>query len=297
MDEKVFYIVDVFAEEQYSGNQLAVFLNGHLYSDDEMQRLAKEMNFSESTFHFPHESSRGLHRVRIFTPAEELPFAGHPTLGTAFVIASRLYPAPPAEAVLALNAGEIPVKIELDAAGQIGRLTMKQLQPQFGPTLDPEPVARMLGLPPDALDARYPAEDVSTGVHCLIVPLVSRAALEAIRVAPDLVAEALAPFSAKTVLAFCRETYEQGHDLNARVFAPLVGVAEDPATGSAGGCLTAYLLRHRYFGGDSLDIRLEQGYQMGRKSLLYLAGSVSDGGFEIYVGGRVQPVAECRIEP
>ncbi len=293
MDKRLFHIVDVFAEERLAGNQLAVFENGHLYSEEEMRRLTREMNFSESTFIFPSESAGGLHRVRIFTPQGELPFAGHPTLGTAFIIATRLSgPVPPERVVLDLKAGHIPVTLEYGPGGSVTRLTMRQLPPVFGPVVSSEVIAKALGLPASALDTRYPAQEVSTGVPFLMVPLRTRAALEAVEVDPRAVALALASIEAEAVLVFCPEPESAENQLAARVFVPHIGVPEDPATGSANGCLAAYLLRHSYFGSGPLDIRVEQGYQMGRPSLLYLSGHVEDAQYTIRVGGKVQPVAE-----
>lgn len=291
MDEHGFYLVDVFAEEPRAGNQLAVFENGHLYSEDEMQHLAREMNFSESTFIFPQESADGRYKVRIFTPQIEMPFAGHPTLGTAFIIATALNQTPPAEVTLDLKAGLIPVALSYGPDGEVSRLTMQQLPPEFGPVVDSEVIAAALGLPADAIDERYPAQQVSTGVPFLIVPLRTRSAIEAVQVDPPAVAQALASMDANAVLVFCPEPYEAENQLTARVFVHYMGIPEDPATGSANGCLAGYLLRYKYFGDGPLDIRVEQGYQMGRKSLLYLIGERDGEQYTIRVGGKVQRVA------
>ncbi|MDQ6694418.1 MAG: PhzF family phenazine biosynthesis protein [Chloroflexota bacterium] len=297
MDEPKFHIVDVFAEEPFAGNQLAVFENGHLYSDAEMQRLAREMNFSEITFIFPRESEDGCHKVRIFAPQGEMPFAGHPTLGTAFVIATSLSAVPPAEVALSLKAGRIPVRLDYGERGEVCRLTMQQLPPVFGPEVDPAAIAEALGLPADALDARYPVQQVSTGVPFLIVPLSTRSALETIKVEPQAVSRALAHVDAKAVLAFCPEPYEPQNQLSARVFVHHMGIPEDPATGSANGCLAGYLLHYEYFGAGPLDIRVEQGYGMGRKSLLYLTGERSGDQYRVQVGGKVQRVARGSLSP
>ncbi|MDQ2807957.1 MAG: PhzF family phenazine biosynthesis protein [Chloroflexota bacterium] len=295
MDAQRFFIVDVFAEAKYSGNQLAVFLNGHLYSDREMQHLAHEMNFSETTFILPHDNRDGAHRVRIFTPVGELPFAGHPTLGTAYIIATELSDTPVAGVTLDLNAGRIPVTLERDAAGAIRRLTMRQLPPTFGPPLDPARIAAVLDVPVTALDLRYPVQEVSTGLPFLIVPLQHLSDVRAIR-SGGLAAAALAQGLADhAVLVFCRETYDPAHQLNVRVFVPHMGIAEDPATGSAGGCLTGYLVQHGYFGPNPFAIQAEQGYEVQRPSLLYLAGARADDAITIQVGGSVQLIAEGRL--
>ena len=291
----MFHLVDVFAEEPLAGNQLAVFENGHLYSEAAMQQLAREMNFSETTFLFPHESTADGYKVRIFTPQAELPFAGHPTLGTAFVIATALSPTPPAGVVLNLKAGRIPVALEYGPGDAITRLTMQQLPPVFGPLVDGAALAAALGLPATALDPRFPPQEVSTGVPFTIVPLRTRADVDAVSVDPAAVAQALAAVAGKGVLVFCPEPYRAANQLNARVFVHYLGVPEDPATGSGCGCLAAYLLRHRYFGAGPLDIRVEQGYQMGRPSLLYLSGDADGDQYQVRVGGKVQSVARGQL--
>ncbi len=295
MDERRFFIVDVFAEQRFSGNQLAVFLNGHLYSDAEMQHLAHEMNFSESTFVLPHESRDGAHRVRIFTPTGELPFAGHPTLGTAYIIATELADTPPATVTLDLKAGRIPVALEHDAAGAISRLTMRQLPPTFSPPLDPARVAAVLDLPVTALDSRYPVQEVSTGMQFLIVPLRTLADVRAIRSAGLAAAMLEQGLADHAVLVFCPETYDPAHQLNTRVFVPHMGIPEDPATGSANGCLTGYLVQHSYFGAHPFTIQVEQGYEVQRPSLLYLSGAHEGDTITIQVGGKVQLIAEGRL--
>ncbi|HUS14719.1 MAG TPA: PhzF family phenazine biosynthesis protein [Chloroflexia bacterium] len=288
MADRIFHIVDVFAEERFSGNQLAVFLDGHAYSDAEMRQLAKQFNFSEISFVFPNESSGTRFKARIFTPDEELPFAGHPTLGTAFIVARELLRVPVPEVVLDVPAGLIPVTIEYDSAGAIGRLTMRQLAPSFGPIVPPEVAAQMLGVPVDAIDTRYPVQEVSTGVPFLIVPLRTLDAANGSWLDARAQAAALEGTTAKGVLVFCPQTFEPQNQLNVRVFVPVAGIPEDPATGSANGCLTAYLLEHQYLSPGPFSIRVEQGYQMGRKSILYLAGAREDGTYRIEIGGAVQ---------
>jgi trans-2,3-dihydro-3-hydroxyanthranilate isomerase len=292
MAERVFHIVDVFAEERYQGNQLAVFLDGHLYSDAGMQQLAKEMNFSETTFIFPHDSVDSRWRVRIFTPAVELPFAGHPTLGTAYIIARELMRTHIGEVTLDLNAGPIPVTIRYGAGGEVERLTMRQLQPVFGATLDAPSVAGVLGIPEAEIDTRYPIQEVSTGVPFLMVPIRRLATMQRIRVDPARLGTALAGTAASGVLVFCPETYDPQHRLNVRVFVPEFSITEDPATGSANGCLVAYLLQQGYLGAGPVDLQVEQGFELGRNSILYLSGEVTEGHFDIRVGGQVQHIAQ-----
>jgi len=295
MDEHVFYIVDVFAEERYTGNQLAVFLNGHLYSDAEMQKLAREMNYSETTFLFPRESAGNTFKVRIFTPASEVPFAGHPILGTAYIIVKEILKSNVPEVVLDLKAGKIPVSITYRPAGAIESLRMKQIEPRFGPVIDAAAAAAMLSVSEAEIDERFPVQEVSTGLPFLIVPLKTLSGVRAVRVNLDKFARLWNKIEARAVLVFCPETYEKTHDLNVRVFAHHLGVPEDPATGSANGCLAGYLVKYNYFGSGQIALVVEQGYEIGRKSILRLAGNVEDGKINVFVGGKVVPVAKGRL--
>jgi len=257
-----FYIVDVFAEEKYAGNQLAVVRGGAGLSDEALGKIALEMNYSESTFLLSDDETDGGYDVRIFTPGREVPFAGHPTLGTAYVIQHEILASPAERITLKLKAGDIPVTF-----GEI--LWMRQLPPTFGATPDPASVATVLNLKTADLDDRYPVQEVSTGLPALIVPLRSLEALQRCRVDHDRCFKVVENIEAGNILVFCPEPHESA-DLSARMFAPGLGVPEDPATGSANGCLAGYLVEHRYFGTDSIDVRVEQGYEIDRPSLLYL---------------------------
>lgn len=295
MIDKKYHIVDVFAEQKYAGNQLAVFMDGHIYSDEEMQLLAREMNFSETTFILPKESSESHYKVRIFTPEEEIPFAGHPTLGTAYIIVKEMIREPVPEVTLDLKAGKITVVVEYDDKGAIGRLTMKQLQPCFGHVLETSAAADMLGLEEDQIDIRFPVQEVSTGLPFVIVPVKSLAAVRSIQVDSRKMVKALGRMEANAVLAFCPETYDPGNDVNARVFVEFYGIPEDPATGSANGCLLAYLLKNDYFGSGAVDIRVEQGYEIRRNSILHLSGYRDGEHYHLYVGGEVQHIAVATL--
>ena len=282
-----FYIVDVFAEEKYAGNQLAVVRGGADLPDETLQKIALEMNYSETTFVLSDEESKGGYDVRIFTPGGEVPFAGHPTLGTAYVIQHEMLAGPVERITLKLKAGEIPVTF-----GEI--LWMRQLPPTFGATLDPAAVASTLELERADLDDNYPVQEVSTGLPTLIVPLKNLDALQRCRVRHDRYLELVENIEARSILVFCPEPHESA-DLSARMFAPSLGVTEDPATGSANGCLAGYLVEHRYFRTDSIDVRVEQGYEIDRPSLLYLQAARDGDEIRVDVGGRVQMVAKGEL--
>lgn len=282
-----FTIVDVFAEEKYAGNQLAVVRGAAGLSDGDLLKITREMNYSETTFVLSEEERDGGYDVRIFTPGGEVPFAGHPTLGTAHVIRDEILSEPVERLVLNLEAGKIPVTF-----GDV--LWMDQLPPTFGRTLDPSSMARVLRLEPDDLDDSHPVQGVSTGLPAIIVPLRTLDALRRCRVDWDLYRASAG--AGENLYVFCPEPHEGGPgNLSARMFADDLGVTEDPATGSAAGCLAGYLARHRYFGADSVDVRVEQGYEIHRPSLLYLRAGKDGDGINVSVGGKVQMVARGEL--
>ena len=282
-----FYIVDVFAEERYAGNQLAVVRGGTGLPDETLQKIALEMNYSETTFVLSEEESEGGYDVRIFTPGDEVPFAGHPTLGTAYVIRHEISAGPVESITLNLKAGEIPVTF-----GEV--LWMRQLPPTFGAILDPALIAPTLNLEMADLDDRAPVQEVSTGLPALIVPLRDLDALRRCKVDWERYTEVAG--SGKNLFVFCPESHADGPgELSARMFADDLGVPEDPATGSAAGCLAAYLLEHNYLGTDPVDVRVEQGYEIGRPSLLYLQAAKDVDEIRVDVGGKVQMVARGEL--
>jgi trans-2,3-dihydro-3-hydroxyanthranilate isomerase len=282
-----FYIVDVFAEEKYAGNQLAVVRGGAGLPDETLQKIALEMNYSETTFVLSEEETGGGYDVRIFTPGDEIPFAGHPTLGTAYVIQYEILAGPVESISLKLKAGEIPVTF-----GEV--LWMRQLPPTFGATLDSALIAPTLNLEMADLDDRSPVQEVSTGLPALIVPLRDLDALRRCKVDWERHTEVAGP--GKNLYVFCPESHDDGPgDLSARMFANDPGVPEDPATGSAAGCLAAYLLEHGYLGTDSINVRVEQGYEIGRPSLLYLKAARDGDQTTVHVGGKVQMVARGEL--
>ncbi len=288
-----FYIVDVFAESKYAGNQLAVFCGAGVaeLSDAQMLMIAREINYSETTFVRSTEPQNGGYDVRIFTPKQELPFAGHPTLGTAFVLQQEIINQPVEQVILNLAVGQIPVTFKYrDRAADI--LWMRQKAPTFGKVLSTETLASILNLEVDEIDARFPIQEVSTGVPFIIVPLKTLVSLKKAKVKLDKYFELIETTEAKDILIFCPETYSDVNDLSVRVFAHSLGIPEDPATGSANGCLAGYLVEYSYFGKDSIDVKVEQGYEIDRPSLLLLQSQKKDGQIEVLVGGKVVMVAK-----
>jgi trans-2,3-dihydro-3-hydroxyanthranilate isomerase len=257
--------VDVFTKKRLEGNALAVFPDATGLSDVEMQALAKETNLSETTFVFPRdaatEKARGI-RVRIFTVAEELPFAGHPTLGTAFVLrAARGAP----EITLDLNVGTVPVRFE-DASGQPPFGEMRQKDPEFGVRHDAETVARVLRLPINDIDTTVPIETVSTGMPFTIVPIKTLAALQNLRINLHTGTEYLENTKGKFFYFVSRETVNPAARLHARM---LFYNGEDPATGSAGGCTAAWMAAHGVAAPNE-RVLIEQGMEMKRPSEIFV---------------------------
>jgi trans-2,3-dihydro-3-hydroxyanthranilate isomerase len=285
-----YYIVDVFAEKKFSGNQLAVFRDAGRLSAKEMQVLAREINYSETTFILSDKPSDGGFDVRIFTPKEELPFAGHPTLGTAHIIHDEILRGKTKDVVLNLKVGQIPVNFSRD-----GYCWMKQIQPAFDRQHKSENLANILCIDVSEVDDRFPVEEVSTGLPFFIVPLKNISVLKKARVDREKYFDFIKNTNAKGILVFCPETHEPQNNISVRVFVDYYGIPEDPATGSGNGCLAGYLVKHHYFGKESIDLRVEQGYEIGRPSLLLLRAEKQGANIKISVGGKSVIVARGKF--
>lgn len=289
------YLVDVFAEQKYQGNQLAVIRGGGHFATAQMQKIAREMNFSETAFIISEREENGGYPVRIFTPAEEIPFAGHPSLGTAYIIQQEILKQPAERVTLNLKAGQIPVDFHY-RGGEPELLWMTQLPPTFGAqAFDAEAVSEMLSLEPSDIDPRAPIQIISTGTPFLIVPLKTLEAVKRARIHREKYFALVETLPAKAIFIFAPETYHSENQLNVRLFADYYGIAEDPATGSANGCLACYLAKYRYWGKPYIDARAEQGYEIGRPSLLLLKAEDRGDTILVQVGGKVIPVAKGKL--
>jgi trans-2,3-dihydro-3-hydroxyanthranilate isomerase len=266
---------DVFTDHLFGGNQLAVFPDGRGLSSETMQAIAKEMNFSETTFVLPAEQTGTDMRVRIFTPGSELPMAGHPTIGTTFALA-RIGVIPPARerVVFGLGIGPTPVTMTWTDR-DLSFAWMTQSAPVFSePIADRACAAAVLDLPEAAVASNAPVQVVSCGLPYVLVPLVSRDAVD--RAMLNLTAyDRLIGGSARTANGVFLFSLESGPDeatAYSRMFAPLIGVAEDPATGSASGPLGCYLVRHNLAPITSAGKMLSlQGVKMGRPSHVHIS--------------------------
>lgn len=289
-----FFIVDVFAEQRYAGNQLAVVLSSDELSIDTMQKIANEINYSETTFVRSEPESDGSYSVRIFTPAREIAFAGHPILGTAWIIRYYLEPHVPPSVRLNLAVGQIRVIFEPSTDG--GEIAWFLAPPvSLGPTCSRNAMASALGISPEEIDTKTPVQQLSAGVSALIVPLRSMEALQRSRLNLEAFASLANQGFSPLVYLFCPETHLPENDLCARFFFEAHGVREDPATGNGAAFLGTYLLEHRAFSSSDLSLRIEQGYEVGRPSLVMLRARLIGGSREVTVGGHIIEIIKGQL--
>jgi trans-2,3-dihydro-3-hydroxyanthranilate isomerase len=293
--------LDVFTAETFGGNQLAVFLDARGLTGELMQAVTKEMNFSESTFILPAERPDTDIRMRIFTPGREMPMAGHPTVGSTFALAlTGVIPAGRRRWVFGLNVGPTPVDIEWDGARPVFAW-MTQQRPVFGPVVaDVEAAARAAGVDAGAVRAAgLPVQEVSCGVPFVFIPLATRADVDA--ASPNLaVFNALcetAGVDNHAMFVFSREPGPDGATVYSRMFAPGLGVYEDPATGAASGPLGCYLVRHGVVpSSQAASILSLQGVKMGRPSRVHIAIGLENGDItRVQVGGEAVLVGEGEL--
>jgi trans-2,3-dihydro-3-hydroxyanthranilate isomerase len=302
MKEYRFVQVDVFTDMPFGGNPLAVFPEAEGLSSEEMQRLAREMNLSETTFVLPAEAPGADFKVRIFTPASELPFAGHPVVGTHWVLAhlGRVeLRAPVTRVHLELGVGVLSADLHL-RADHIDRVVMTQDRPRFLTILDDlRDLAAGLGLDPRSIrETGLPVQVVSTGIPQMIVPVRSLhevRALDATRLNVAALNRACQSVDTQCVHVFTLEADDPAATVHVRMFAPLLGVPEDPATGSSNGAMGAYLVHHRAIPvtPPTTYILSEQGAEMGRPSKLFIeVDGTADEITAVRVAGQVVRVAE-----
>ncbi len=293
---------DVFTDRRFGGNQLAVFPDARGLSDEQMQLVAREFNFSETVFVLPAQDPAHTRRLRIFTPGKELPFAGHPTVGTAFVLAAiGEIPLVGDSAEVVFEEGVGPVRVSI--RGEAGRPVFSQLSAARMPEYDSEPppadrLAAALNLDPaDILSGEYEPQAVSCGIPFLFVPLRNIDAVRRARVNGNAWRDAISAYWATEVFIFSFETELSGSAVHARMFAPDLGVAEDPATGSAAASLAGYLGVRSDLRDGTLKWRVEQGFEMGRPSILEVEADKRDGNIvAIRVGGASVMVCEGTME-
>ena len=292
---------DVFTDHLFGGNQLAVFLDGRGLPAETMQAIAKEMNFSETTFVLPPEKQGTDARLRIFTPGEELPTAGHPTIGTTFALAragsiERGRP----NITFGCNIGPVPVALTWNGE-ELSFVWMTQARPTFGETMpDPARTAAALSLSPAAVAGTgLPVQVVSCGVPFLFVPLTTRSAVDNVVVSPGLLVELLraTKSAAHGVFVFSAQPGDARATVYSRMFAPALGVMEDPATGIASGPLGCYLVRHKIVPPEKAEAIINlQGVKMGRPSHVHISIGVEKGEISsVRVGGEAVLAGEATL--
>ncbi len=294
--------VDVFTDRPFTGNALCVVPDGTGLSSEQMQAIAREMNLSETAFVLPPTDPRAAYWMRIFTPAKEIPFAGHPSVGTAYVMASagRFPLREPVTRIYQQGGiGTLPLDIEV-ANGRPGRVIMTQGTPTFADVLrDWGPIAEALGVDAGTLaKSSLPAQVVSTGLAHLMVPLPDLNVIGSLRPNVALLDTLLQSCGALGCFVFCLQTTTPDTFAHARMFAPGAGVPEDPATGSAAGPLGAYLAAHGVLPKAQPAFLLEQGLEMGRPSLIWVEVGRDAAGMAttVRVGGTTVPVIRGTID-
>jgi trans-2,3-dihydro-3-hydroxyanthranilate isomerase len=288
--ERTYHHVDVFTTDPFGGNQLAVFTDARGLDTETMQRIAREMNFAETTFVLPPQNADNDFHVRIFTPTIEMPMAGHPTIGTAFALRhTRQFNGD--ALTFEEGVGPVPLRIEERDPGGLF-ITMQQPLPTFGPIFDQyNQLADLLGLDTAAFPKDYPVQVVTCGVPFLMVPVRDVDAVKRLQLRADLWALVFGSAWPDGIYVFSVERYSTTATARTRMFSVEFGIWEDAATGSAAGPLGCYMV-HYGLAKSGEALRFEQGYEMGRPAQLHVTvqqdsygiSQVEVGGFSVYMG-------------
>ena len=282
-----FYIVDVFAEKKYAGNQLAVFLGADALSTEEMQKIACEINFAESTFITKLEPENNAAEIRIFTPEYEMKFAGHPIIGTSWVLMNKIFDNHPEKITLSVPIGEIPVH-------QSGDLVWLQAaQPEFLDTFSAADFLSFSNLKSTDFDYKFPIQEVTTGSAFVIVPLKNIQALEHLildKVKMDEWLHAHCKTNHRALYFYCLEDTKL---ISRMLCIEDNQLIEDAATGSASTCLQAFLLKYHT---EAIETINHQGDYINRPSQIYFDGKVTENHFDIKIGGKTQFIAKGEWE-
>ncbi|MFZ1802604.1 MAG: PhzF family phenazine biosynthesis protein [Nitrospira sp.] len=300
-----FYQADVFTSQPFGGNPVAVFPDADGLTDDELQQIAREMNLSETVFVFPPTDPAAVARLRIFTPTQEIPFAGHPVLGTFYVLAQlgRISIQEPVTPVVQeCNIGLFSVELHAEQS-RVVRVVMSQPKPEFLDPIDAVDDVYLIGgalsLPKHVIaDTKWPLQVVSTGLPVLIVPVRTLTAVRSINPDASAIINVCERFGANGIMVFTTVTVESFASVHARMFAPKIGILEDPATGSAGGALGAYLVQNGVVEvGPTTNILIEQGYEIDRPSRIFVQVESDDDVIQgVKVGGHCVMVVEGTLK-
>ncbi len=292
-----YHLLDVFTNERFGGNQLAVFTNGRGLTTETMQRITSELNLSESTFVFPPDDPANDWKVRIFTPARELPMAGHPTVGTSYVLAREQMVTPTeANPMIRLEEGVgiIPVTFNF-ADGKPSLIQMQQPLPTFSPEfIDRVLAAELLSLTTADL-ADTPVQEVSTGVPFLFIPIKNMDSIRRIKFRTDIWDQKLKQYG--QFFVFTLETTYPTSTVHSRMFGPSMNIAEDAASGAPSGPLGCYLVKYGLVQGNPARIISEQGFEMGRPSYIHIEIGQANGAINfVGVGGECVYMGEGSLE-
>ena len=289
-----FFIVDVFAETRYTGNPLAVVINTTSFTESIMQTIAAEMDFSETTFITPVPDKDGGYRVRIFTPTHEVAFAGHPILGSAHIL--RDYMSHEDNNEIKINLNDCQILVTFESYSFNKSISWFRAPPMsLGLTSDPQPVAEALDISLKDLDTKSPIQVISAGTSALIVPLCSLEALRQSKLNLEKYSLLTAKGFPPLIYLFTRETYERKNNLCARFFFESNGVREDPATGNGAAFLGLYLLEHNLLSSSDISIRIEQGHEVQRPSLIHLRAHLLNNEYQIHIGGQVINIVQGNL--
>jgi trans-2,3-dihydro-3-hydroxyanthranilate isomerase len=295
-----FYTADVFTDTQFGGNQLGIIPDARGLTTEQMHAITREFNYSESTFVFPPEDPKHTRRVRIFTPGGEVPFAGHPTVGTAHVLAAIgeiALTGDETRIVFEENVGPVPVVIRSRGGKpEFAQLSVAMLPQVSEPAVSREKLASLLSLDvQDLLDGDYAPQTVSCGLPFLLVPLRDRNAVARSRLRLEPWEHSLQGTPSEMVMVFAADAERLGSDIRARMYGPAVSIVEDPATGSACACLAGYLAARTPRDG-TLRWVVEQGFEMGRPSILEIEADKANGAITaVRVGGKTVLVSKGEL--
>lgn len=278
-----FYIIDVFAENKYAGNQLAVFLEAGNLSPEEMQRIAKEINFAESTFITKLDFENNRAEIRIFTPASEMKFAGHPIIGTSWVLIHKIFKNEPEAITLKVPIGEISIRKTEDL------IWLKAAQPEFLNVFDKEDFVSFSSLKSADFEDQYPIQEVTTGSAFVIVPLKDKKALEALVLDKDKMNDWLIKNCKTNHRALYFYCPEDSKIISRMLCVEHNQLVEDAATGSASTCLQAFLLKYHSAKIDTIN---HQGDYINRPSQIYFKGELTENEYTIQIGGKSQFIAK-----
>jgi len=286
--ETPYYQVDVFSDELFGGNPLAVFLRGEDFTESQFQQVAREMNLSETTFIFPPSAPEVDFDIRVFTPEKEIPFAGHPTIGTAYVLRKAgIIPSNQHKIRLKFKAGVIPVQFEIDE-----NIFMAQPPGQILQTIsNVEGISNTLGLNINNIDNNLPIQTATTGFSALLVPLVSLRSIQRIELNLSLLKDVLSEVGVDMIYPFTREVINKKNSIHARGFAPFIGISEDPATGSVAGALGYYLNDKN---DEEKTFLIEQGFEIKRPGIIHV--EINGNNNPIRVGGKSRMVIKGYLQ-